>query len=134
MGTPPWPNRHLPRRGGRFRLVMVYGVSKPRSVKHQKQTGSGRVLTYGQLLRRVWGADLDGDVRPMRTAISSRFRLLLTYIARDARQTIRYRQTEPLGDFSLAHPATSNVIAATSPKGSFSCPGRCPEGRRLTVF
>ena len=32
---------------------------------------AGRVLTYGQLLRRIWDSDLDGDVRPMRTVISS---------------------------------------------------------------
>ena len=31
----------------------------------------GRVLTYEILLRRVWGADKDADVRPMRTVISS---------------------------------------------------------------
>ena len=32
---------------------------------------AGRVLTYEQLLRRVWGSEGDADVRPMRTAISS---------------------------------------------------------------
>ena len=32
---------------------------------------AGRVLTYEQLLRRVWGSDGDADVRPMRTAISA---------------------------------------------------------------
>ena len=32
---------------------------------------AGRVLTYAQLLRRVWDSDSDGDVRPMRTAISA---------------------------------------------------------------
>ena len=32
---------------------------------------AGRVLTYEQLLRRVWGLDADADVRPMRTTISS---------------------------------------------------------------
>ena len=31
---------------------------------------AGRVLTYGHLLRRVWGSDGDADIRPMRTAIS----------------------------------------------------------------
>ena len=31
----------------------------------------GRVLTYQQLLRRVWGHETDSDRRPMRTAISS---------------------------------------------------------------
>ena len=32
---------------------------------------AGRVLTYGHLLRRVWGVEGDADVRPMRTAISA---------------------------------------------------------------
>ncbi len=32
---------------------------------------AGRVLTYEHLLRRVWGSDGDGDVRPMRTTIST---------------------------------------------------------------
>ncbi len=32
---------------------------------------AGRVLTYEHLLNRVWGADGDADVRPMRTAISA---------------------------------------------------------------
>ena len=32
---------------------------------------AGRVLTYEQLLRRVWGSEGGADVRPMRTAISA---------------------------------------------------------------
>ena len=32
---------------------------------------AGRVLTYEHLLRRVWRSDGDGDIRPMRTAISA---------------------------------------------------------------
>ena len=32
---------------------------------------AGRVVTYEHLLRRVWRSDEDGDVRPMRTAISA---------------------------------------------------------------
>ncbi len=65
---------------------------------------AGRVLTYGQLLRRVWGADLDGDVRPMRTAISSLRRKLgddadnPTYIFTEPR--IGYRM--PKGQASQA--------------------------------
>ena len=31
---------------------------------------AGRVVTYAQLLQRVWGMRSDGDVRPMRTVIS----------------------------------------------------------------
>ena len=34
-------------------------------------TNAGRVLTYEHLLRRIWRSDGDGDVRPMRTAISA---------------------------------------------------------------
>ncbi len=32
---------------------------------------AGRIVTYESLLRRVWGVEGDGDVRPIRTAISS---------------------------------------------------------------
>ncbi len=32
---------------------------------------AGRVVTYQHLLRQIWGEDGDGDVRPMRTAISA---------------------------------------------------------------
>ena len=32
---------------------------------------AGRVVTYDQLLRRVWGAEHAGDLRPMRTIVSS---------------------------------------------------------------
>ena len=32
---------------------------------------AGRVVTYEHLLQRVWGAKSDGDVRPMRTVVSS---------------------------------------------------------------
>ncbi len=32
---------------------------------------AGRVLTYEHLLQRVWGVKSDGDVRPMRTVVSS---------------------------------------------------------------
>ncbi len=32
---------------------------------------AGRVVTYESLLRRVWGGEGDGDVRPIRTAISA---------------------------------------------------------------
>ncbi len=60
----------------------------------------GRVLTYEILLRRVWGADKDADVRPMRTVISSLRRKLKddsnnpTYIFTEPR--IGYRM--PKGD------------------------------------
>ena len=37
---------------------------------------AGHVLTYAHLLRRVWGSNGDGDVRPIRTAISTIRRIL----------------------------------------------------------
>ena len=33
-------------------------------------TSAGRVLTYEQLLARVWGEKSSGDLRPMRTIVS----------------------------------------------------------------
>lgn len=33
-------------------------------------TSAGRVLTYEHLLRHVWGGVGDGDIRPLRTAVS----------------------------------------------------------------
>ena len=38
---------------------------------YELSINSGRVLTYEYLLQRVWGQDYYGDVRPMRTAMSS---------------------------------------------------------------
>ena len=32
---------------------------------------AGRVLTYDHLLQQIWGRDPGGNLRPMRTAISS---------------------------------------------------------------
>ena len=32
---------------------------------------AGRAVTYEHLLKRIWGAKSDGDVRPMRTVVSS---------------------------------------------------------------
>ena len=37
----------------------------------QLSANAGKVLTYGQLLKRVWGAESDADVRPMRTVVST---------------------------------------------------------------
>ena len=37
----------------------------------QLSANAGRVLTYGHLLQQVWGLEPEGDVRPMRTVISS---------------------------------------------------------------
>ena len=48
------------------------------------------MLTYEILLRRVWGADKDADVRPMRTVISSLRRKL-----KDDSNNPTYIFTEP---------------------------------------
>ena len=62
-----------------------------------------RVLTYGHLLRRVWGEDEDADIRPMRTVISSLRRKLgddaenPTYIFTELR--VGYRM--PRGEASV---------------------------------
>ena len=44
---------------------MEYGTLVELSVN------AGRVVTHEQLLRRVWGLQAGGDVRPMRTTINS---------------------------------------------------------------
>ncbi|MDE2968439.1 MAG: response regulator [Chloroflexota bacterium] len=60
---------------------------------------AGRVVTYEQLLRRVWGLQAGDDVRPMRTAINSIRRKLgdeasnPTYIFTEAR--VGYRMAKP---------------------------------------
>ena len=59
---------------------------------------AGRVLTYEHLLQRVWGPENNGDVRPMRTAVSSlRHKLgddadIPTYIFTEPR--VGYRMAE----------------------------------------
>ena len=62
-------------------------------------SNAGRVVTYEQLLRRIWGSDGDGDVRPMRTIISAIRRQLgddavnPTYIFTESR--VGYRMPKP---------------------------------------
>ena len=51
---------------------------------------AGRVLTYQHLLQRVWGAKGNGDVRPMRTVVSTLRRKL-----RDDADNPTYIFTEP---------------------------------------
>ena len=64
-------------------------------------TNAGRVLTYPQLLQRVWDDNGDGDVRPMRTAISALRRMLgddannPTYIFTEPR--VGYKMPRPEG-------------------------------------
>ena len=58
---------------------------------------AGRVLTYDYLLRRVWGAENSGDLRPMRTALSSIRRKL-----RDDADNPTYIFTEPRIGYRMA--------------------------------
>ena len=58
------------------RLVTVAGVPANMTAIQYRllvelSANAGRVLTYKQLLRRVWDSDDDADIRPIRTAISS---------------------------------------------------------------
>ena len=63
---------------------------------------AGRVVTYDQLLRRVWGAEHTGDLRPMRTVVSGIRRKLgddadqPTYIFTEPRIGYRMARGEPL--------------------------------------
>ena len=57
----------------------------------------GRVLTYEHLLRQVWGMESEGDVRPMRTVISSLRRKL-----GDDADNPAYIFTEPRVGYRLA--------------------------------
>ena len=65
-------------------------------------TNAGTVVTYAQLLRRVWGEDQNADVRPMRTVISTLRRRLgddadnPTYIFTEPR--VGYRMAKAGGD------------------------------------
>ena len=58
---------------------------------------AGRVLTYEHLLRQVWGMEPEGDVRPMRTVISSLRRKL-----GDNADSPAYIFTEPRVGYRLA--------------------------------
>ena len=58
---------------------------------------AGRVLPYAHLLRRVWGVDEDGDMRPMRTVISTLRRRLS-----DETDNPTYIFTEPRVGYRMA--------------------------------
>ena len=49
----------------------VHLTAKEYGTLAELASNAGLLLTYKQLLRRVWGLDADADVRPMRTTISS---------------------------------------------------------------
>ena len=63
---------------------------------------AGRVVTYDRLLRRVWGAEHAGDLRPMRTVVSSLRRKLgddadqPTYLFTEPRIGYRMARSKPL--------------------------------------
>ena len=65
-------------------------------------TNAGNVVTYAQLLRRVWGQGQNADLRPMRTVISTLRRRLgdnaenPTYIFTEPR--VGYRMAEAVAD------------------------------------
>ena len=62
---------------------------------------AGSVLTYAQLLRRVWGEDQDADVRPIRTVIST----LRHRLGEDSANP-RYIFTEPRVGYRMARAET----------------------------
>ena len=62
---------------------------------------AGRVLTYEHLLQRVWGAEPDADVRPMRTVISTLRRRL-----GDDSENPTYIFTEPRVGYRMARGET----------------------------
>ena len=73
---------------------------------------AGKVVTYEQLLRRVWGADRNGDIRPMRTAISTVRRRL-----GDDSNDPTYIYTEPRVGYRMPRSETQQANDA-EPKGS----------------
>ena len=74
---------------------------------------AGRVLTYPQLLRHIWGPEHLGDVRPMRTVISNLRRKLgddaeqPTYILTEPR--VGYRMPKGEGQRSESLPMAEAI-------------------------
>ena len=71
---------------------------------------AGRVLTYEHLLRQVWGMEPEGDVRPMRTVISSLRRKL-----GDGADNPAYIFTEPRVGYRLAGGETQTEEPSAAP-------------------
>ena len=63
---------------------------------------AGQVLTYDRLLQRVWGVDGPGDLRPMRTVISS-----IRHKLGDDADNPTYVFTEPRIGYRMARGETS---------------------------
>ena len=64
-------------------------------------SNSGRALTYGQLLRRLWSIRGNGDLRPMRTVVKS----LRRKLGDDAKNPT-YIFTEPRTGYRMAKSTT----------------------------
>ena len=73
-------------------------------------TNAGRVMTYAQLLQRVWDDDGNGDVRPMRTTISAIRRML-----GDDAGDPAYIFTEPRVGYRMPRPEGSDPGPTGSP-------------------
>ena len=63
---------------------------------------AGRALTYEHLLLRVWGPNNNGDLRPMRTVVTTLRRRLS-----DDAGSPRYIFTEPRVGYLMAEPCGS---------------------------
>ena len=84
------------------RLVTLSGSPVPLAAIEYRMlaalaANAGRVLTYERLLRRVWGSENSGDVRPMRTVVSA----LRRKLGDDADEP-RYIFTEPKVGYRMA--------------------------------
>ena len=84
-------------------------------VLEELSRNSGRVVTHAQLLRRVWGGESDGDVRPMRTVISALRRRL-----GDHADNPKYIFTEPRVGYRMSRTEGDTSASATPdpPKGN----------------
>ncbi len=63
----------------------------------------GRVLSYGQLLEQVWGADPEADPRPVRTVVKNIRRKL-----GESSRNPRYIFTEPRVGYRMVRPDSRN--------------------------
>ena len=87
------------------RRVMIAGQTVQLTATEYKllfelSVSAGRVLTHGQLLKRVWGADYSGDARIVRAFVKS----LRRKLGDDANQP-RYIYTEPRVGYRMAKPS-----------------------------
>ena len=71
---------------------------------------AGRVLTYDQLLERVWGKKSTGDLRPMRTIVSK----LRRKLGEDGDNPV-YIFTEPRVGYRMPRAGTAGIELPSSP-------------------